>query len=166
MYEMRQTRSASQRTNKRKIEALQQDEKSLTDEFYRACEKSFDSNITNTIVRNSVNSVGSMFSAMDSDTVNSLSHNFAFSVKRKHLKATNQGSSGRCWMFAALNTFRHILINALNLESFEFSEVYLFFWDKMERSNTYLLWFMNHPEEKPGTRAVDYMLMEYMSDGG
>lgn len=154
------------RSKKRKSDTLQQDEKSLTDEFFRSCEKNFDSNPTNMIVRNSVNSVGSMFSGVDSVAANSLSHNFTVSVKRKHLKATNQGSSGRCWMFAALNTFRHFLINALNLESFEFSEVYLFFWDKMERSNTYLLWFMNNPQEHPGTRAADYMLMDYMGDGG
>jgi bleomycin hydrolase len=69
-------------------------------------------------------------------------------------------------MFAGLNTFRHMMISALNLENFEFSEVYLFFWDKLERSNSYINWFIEHPQYKPNSRAFEYMLAEYLSDGG
>ena len=41
-------------------------------------------------------------------------------------------------MFASLNTLRYELMHRWNLEDFEFSETYLFFWDAMEKSNTYL----------------------------
>jgi bleomycin hydrolase len=74
--------------------------------------------------------------------------------------------SGRCWMFAALNTFRHLLIHTLNLDNFEFSYVYLFFFDKLERANSYLKWFIDNPVQKPGMRLCDYMLCDFMSDGG
>lgn len=48
---------------------------------------------------------------------------------------TNQKSSGRCWIFAALNVFRVEVMKKYNLEEFELSQGYLFFWDKFEKSN-------------------------------
>lgn len=139
---------------------------SISEDFLIQCEKKFKADPVNIIARNAVNSVGSMFSTINSTRVNQISHVFLNTLKRRNLRATNQGASGRCWMFAALNIFRHVMINALDLEQFEFSEVYLFFWDKLERSNSYLKWFIDHPEEKPGDRAYEYMLTDYMCDGG
>lgn len=50
--------------------------------------------------------------------------------------APDQKSSGRCWMFAALNLVRTSMMKKYVLsEDFEFSESYLFFWDKLERAN-------------------------------
>jgi bleomycin hydrolase len=135
-------------------------------DFIELCEQQFKADPGNIIKRNCVNAVGSVIASTNSNRVNEISHIFLNSVKKKNLKATNQGASGRCWMFSALNSFRHVLINALGLENFEFSEVYLFFWDKLERSNTYLLWFIEHPEEGPGDRPYEFMLQYYMSDGG
>lgn len=145
---------------KRKIET------ELSEEFIKKCQKDFHSDPQNIIARNAINSVGSMLSTTNSTRVNEISHIFLNSIKKPHLKATNQGASGRCWMFAALNTFRHLLINALNLENFEFSETYLFFWDKLERSNSYIHWFIDHSNEKPGDRVYDYIVENCMCDGG
>lgn len=41
---------------------------------------------------------------------------------------TNQRNSGRCWLFAATNVFRVALMQKYNLESFELSQAWLFFW--------------------------------------
>lgn len=138
----------------------------LNTPFLTRCEKDFKSDPTNILIKNTVNSVGSELGGVNAQRVNKISHVFLNSVKSKRARATNQGRSGRCWMFAALNTFRHLLMNALNLENFEFSEVYLFFWDKLERANTYLKWFVDHEDAKPGDRGYDYMLCDYLSDGG
>ena len=61
-----------------------------------------------------------------------------FSHKIKTKGITNQKSSGRCWMFAGFNVMRPKVINELGLAGFEFSNAYLQFWDKMEKSNLYL----------------------------
>ena len=53
----------------------------------------------------------------------------AFSIDLTKDKVANQKASGRCWMFAALNTFRHKMISDLNLEDFELSQAHTFFWD-------------------------------------
>lgn len=138
----------------------------ISEDFLNSCEKKFKDDPINIVARNAIVSVGSMFSTINSNRVNELSYVFMNTVKKKNLKATNQGHSGRCWMFAALNTFRHLMIKALDLENFEFSETYLFFWDKLERCNSYIRWFIDHPNEELGGRAYDYMLTQYMCDGG
>lgn len=64
-------------------------------------------------------------------------------------KVTDQSQTGRCWMFAALNCLRYNLMKSLNVDSkFEFSESYLFFWDKIERSNIFLenMWSMRNKD--------------------
>jgi len=49
---------------------------------------------------------------------------------------TNQRSSGRCWLFACLNAARIPFNKSKNIDDFEFSQGYLFFWDKV---NTFFL---------------------------
>ena len=61
---------------------------------------------------------------------------FSHRVRSKGI--TNQMKSGRCWMFAGLNTLRPQVIRDHAMEEFEFSVVYLQFWDKLEKSNVYL----------------------------
>ncbi|MCL2316473.1 MAG: aminopeptidase, partial [Actinomycetia bacterium] len=52
--------------------------------------------------------------------------------------ASNQKRSGRCWLFSGLNLLRAHVIESLNLDSFEFSQNYLHFWDKLEKANWFL----------------------------
>ena len=44
-----------------------------------------------------------------------------FSLDLTKDKVSDQKASGRCWMFAALNTFRHKMIAGFQLEDFELS---------------------------------------------
>lgn len=55
-----------------------------------------------------------------------------FSIDLTKDEVSNQKASGRCWMFAALNTFRHKLISDFKLESFELSQAHTFFWTSMK----------------------------------
>lgn len=134
--------------------------------FINDCECKFKSDLSNIITRNAVVSVGSMLCTMDSNRLNTLDHVFMNSIKKKNVKATNQGASGRCWMFSGLNMFRHAVIHALDLENFEFSETYLFFWDKLERANRYIRWFIDHPEVTPKDDAFKFEIDDFTSDGG
>ena len=52
---------------------------------------------------------------------------------------TNQKNSGRCWLFAFLNIIRYKMITKYKLQpSFELSQNFLFFYDKLEKANYYL----------------------------
>jgi bleomycin hydrolase len=149
-----------------KCVSFQDDVNDINPVFLQECEEEFYDDPKNIMSRNAVVALGSMLSTMDSNRVNDINHVFMNTIKKKHLKATNQGRSGRCWMFSGLNIFRHSVISALNLENFEFSETYLFFYDKLERANRYLRWFINHPDVETEDEAFKFMVGEYTGDGG
>ena len=138
----------------------------INPKFIKECQEEFDSDPINIISRNSVVAIGSMLSTMNSNRVNHIDHVFINTIKKKNLKATNQGRSGRCWLFSGLNMFRHSVIEGLELDNFEFSETYLFFWDKLERANRYLRWFIDHPDVKTTDDAFKFIVEEYTGDGG
>ncbi|KAI8154228.1 Bleomycin hydrolase [Colletotrichum sp. SAR 10_70] len=79
---------------------------------------------------------------------------------------TNQRSSGRCWLFASTNTFRVALMKRYNLEAFELSQSYLFFWDKLEKSNYFLEQIIDTAVEDLDGRLVQALLGDIVSDGG
>ncbi len=66
------------------------------------------------------------------------SHDRLYTHKIDVKGVTNQKSSGRCWLFAGLNNIRHGVRKSNDLKSLEFSQIYLTFWDKFEKSNTFL----------------------------
>lgn len=80
---------------------------------------------------------------------------------------TTQGASGRCWIFAATNIFRIPIMHHYGLESFELSQSYLFFWDKLERANWVLEQVIDTSSEELDSRVVQTLLgKEMFSDGG
>lgn len=80
---------------------------------------------------------------------------------------TQQAYSGRCWMFAALNTVRHHIIRNLNLnDRFELSESYLFFYDKLERSMHFLENMIKYRNKPTHTPLISDMISCPVSDGG
>jgi len=62
-------------------------------------------------------------------------------------KITDQKSSGRCWLFATLNMIRFLAATLwkeeMDTKELEFSQSYLFFWDKYERYHRYLNYFVD-----------------------
>lgn len=90
-------------------------------------------------------------------------------------KPTNQESSGRCWIFAFLNIMRIPMIKKYNLPAdFEFSQNYLFFYDKLEKAN----YFFNYIYDTKNIKVDDFknykianlkvvaVLNNLISDGG
>lgn len=77
-----------------------------------------------------------------------------------------QKKSGRCWMFAGFNILRPKMCKKYNVENFEFSTNYLFFWDKFEKCNTFLQIMIELKEKPLDSRKVDYYLTHGLSDGG
>ncbi|XP_026686444.1 bleomycin hydrolase [Diaphorina citri] len=65
------------------------------------------------------------------ERLQNVSHNFTHKVELDAKPVTNQKSSGRCWIFACLNVMRLPIMKQYNLEEFQFSQSYLFFWDKV-----------------------------------
>ena len=89
-----------------------------------------------------------------------------FSVDLATGKVSNQKQSGRCWMFAALNTFRHKLLNQFHLKEFELSQNYTFFWDKYEKANYFYENILATGNEALDSRKVAFLLAVPQQDGG
>lgn len=89
-----------------------------------------------------------------------------FDVEVKQGDRTDQKRSGRCWMFAALNTLRTRVIAAHNLKNFEFSQAYPLFWDKLEKSNWFLESIIDTADEPLRSRLVAFLLTDPVGDGG
>ena len=83
--------------------------------------------------------------AVQENGVAKASRNFAakagldhvFSVEVETGKVTNQKKSGRCWLFATLNTLRHRVARDLNVKDFEFSQNFDSFYDRLEKANMF-----------------------------
>ena len=69
-------------------------------------------------------------------------------------------------MFASLNTFRYRIIKKYNLSTFELSQAYPLFWDKMEKSNWFLENILDTLDEPLNGRLVSFLLTDPIGDGG
>jgi bleomycin hydrolase len=90
----------------------------------------------------------------------------SFSCKLDDWAVTNQKKSGRCWIFAGTNLLRVGAMKKMNLKEFEFSQSYIFFWDKIERANYFLESIIDTTGRPDGDRTVDFLLENVANDGG
>ena len=96
-----------------------------------------------------------------------LNYNPVYNISVKpHLQVTNQKSSGRCWLFAALNVVRREMCDFYNLNNFEFSQSYLFFYDKLERMNYNMECIIKTKKEDVDSQLVQHLLDDPSCDGG
>ncbi len=79
---------------------------------------------------------------------------------------TDQKSSGRCWMFTSMNTWRPIVMKKFNLSSFDFSHNYNYFWDIFEKSNLFLDNIIATAYKDYMDREVVTYLKSPVDDGG
>ncbi len=107
----------------------------LTPEFLKDLREGYvmgreDRALHNAVTNNSINAL-----ALNRDAVRGEDGHYSHRIKREGV--ADQKQSGRCWMFAGLNTLLPQMMREHKMESFEFSTAYLQFWDKMEKSNLY-----------------------------
>ncbi|KAH9036908.1 peptidase C1B bleomycin hydrolase [Lactarius hengduanensis] len=79
---------------------------------------------------------------------------------------TDQKSSGRCWLFATTNILRYEIMKKLNLKEFQLSQSYLFFWDKLNKSNYYLELSIQEADRPLDDRLINHLSSDLISDGG
>ena len=94
----------------------------------------------------------------DISVINDNQYLFNHEITNK-LPITDQKSSGRCWLFATLNLIRTVAYqnwkNETEINDLEFSQSYLYFWDKLERYYRNLRYFVQINVSKiPDTRFL------------
>ena len=126
--------------------------------------KSFGSDPSARVAQNAVTSNNVATVALRRDIVQEV--DFTFSTKLDDWKATNQKSSGRCWLFATLNLFRPGTMKKMNVKQFEFSQAHIHFWDKFERSNHFLEAIIETSDRPVDDRTIHFLLSDPIGDGG
>ena len=116
------------------------------------------------VAKNAATSVGIREAARVPEAMAANSLDFDLEVTQG--KRCDQERSGRCWMFASLNTMRYRTIKKFNLKTFELSQSYPLFFDKLEKSNWFLGNIIDTLDEPLDGRLVSYLLTDPIADGG
>ncbi len=139
-------------------------EKRLSIEDLRRFSRSFNKDPKNILALNAVTENGIAAVALSRKEVDR--QNFTFSDLIESPDATNQERSGRCWLFSGLSTLALEAMKKLNLKTFELSEIYQMFWDKLEKANYFLENMIETKEEPLNGRLVSSLLSDPIPDGG
>lgn len=135
---------------------------SLIKDFYH----NFHKIKSNIIAKNAITSSSLEDVALNRDLVQSINDTFYKEIDIE-TEITNQQNSGRCWIYSFLNVIRLYMIKKYKLdEDFEFSQNYLMFWDKLEKSNMFLHNIYKSCHCQLDSRLVTILLKEPTSDGG
>lgn len=127
-------------------------------------EQEFDANAAHKLAMNAATKSGITTLLRDADLEKR--ERFSFSIDLEAGKVTNQKQSGRCWMFAALNTMRVEVMKKLNLENMELSQNYTLLYDKLEKANYFLESILDTVDEPTDGRLISWLLMAPLNDGG
>ena len=139
------------------MHSLEQD---FTDKLYAA----YEANSKYAAIENAISHNGLLVSLEKRSAAVENTHVFSLDLTKD--KVSDQKASGRCWMFAALNTFRHKMIANFQLEDFELSQAHTFFWDKYEKSNWFLEQVLSTADQELTSRKVKFLLDTPQQDGG
>lgn len=93
-------------------------------------------------------------------------HNSHYTIELKTPAVTNQKGTGRCWLYAGLNTLRPKVAERLGLDDFEFSAAYYFFYDKLEKANAFLERILDTVSHPIRDYRVQALLRSPCDDGG
>lgn len=108
--------------------------------------------------------------AKDSSIINKNPYIFNHEIKNL-FPITEQGDSGRCWLFATLNLIRLLAaqlwkVDNIEVNNLEFSQSYLFFWDKFERYRRSLYYFIKLNKKENNSQYLVHLYKEALNDGG
>ena len=139
-------------------------DKSLTQEQLAQYRAAFAADLAKNVAMRACTANGVVKSAVDPRACAQDRHQF--SIRLEQGKITNQKQTGRCWMFAALNTMRFDIMEKLGLDTFELSQNYTLFYDKLEKSNYFLENILSTLEEPTDGRVIAHLLHDPLGDGG
>lgn len=89
-----------------------------------------------------------------------------FSVEVETGSVTHQKQSGRCWLFATLNTQRHKFEKKYQIKDFQFSQNYISFYDRLEKANKMLEQAIELIDRPADDRKLLFLLEWGNGDGG
>lgn len=142
------------------------DKNILTPDLIKICSQKFNENDKFLLAKNAISNGKFGPISLERKNVQEMNHIFSNTIKTVP-DITDQENSGRCWLFAFLNTMRIPMINKHHLhDEFEFSQVYLYFWDKFEKCYFFLQNMIELRDQDLDSDYVRFLLKEPQEDGG
>ncbi|WP_058270497.1 C1 family peptidase [Olsenella massiliensis] len=139
-------------------------DRSVTPDDLAAARAAFGAQRADVVAKNAASSAGIRAAARVPEGV--ASNTLQFDIELTQGERTDQQRSGRCWMFASLNTMRQRVIGAHKLKTFELSQAYPLFFDKLEKSNWFLENILDTLDEPLDGRLMAHLLADPVGDGG
>ena len=136
----------------------------ITREFIEERDRAFDGEGLNAVRQNAMAETDAARLVLNQRVAMSVDRNF--SIRLDDWSPTDQKHSGRCWLFAATNLLRVSAMKKLKLKSFEFSQSWLMFWDKLEKANYFLEAILATADRDIDDRTVATILENAVTDGG
>lgn len=102
--------------------------------------------------------------AANADVTTEVDAYFSHRVPTKGI--TDQQSSGRCWLFSGMNVLRAKMMAEYDLPECEFSQVYCFFYDQLEKANLFLQGVVDTRHLPMDDKMVEWLFKNPLSDGG
>ncbi len=128
--------------------------------------ESYTLNSSTKALRNAIQSNSNLRTlSLDGDVAAAVDHTFKYKAQLNKT-ITDQQSSGRCWMFTSMNVLRPQLVEKFNLNSFDFSHNYNYFWDIFEKSNLFLENIITTASRPIDDREVVQYFQSPVDDGG
>ena len=121
-------------------------------------------NSRNQVVSRAAMRNGLLEASFNPDVIGRLTDTFSIEVETDNV--TNQKQSGRCWLFATLNTLRHDFGKKYHAKNFTLSQAYNFFWDKIERANIFYDEIIASADKPLNDRTVQAYFDFAGADGG
>lgn len=142
----------------------QNDKGGISPEMLGQIRQSYQNTAADKALRNAIgnNSIRSL--ALNQENMKEMDTHFSIRVNSKGI--TDQASSGRCWLFTGLNVMRAKVIAKYGFQSFEFSEIYPFFWDQLEKANLFLQGIIDTSDRPLEDKTVQWLFQHPLSDGG
>lgn len=117
------------------------------------------------LAQNAVTTSGIAATAFNRAVASNINHVYSNLIETPE-EATSQMQSGRCWIFAALNSLRHAALSSMNVDKFEFSQAYMMFWDKFEKANYFLETVIETLDQPIDSRIFMWLMTDPTPDGG
>ncbi|MBN2381801.1 C1 family peptidase [bacterium] len=113
----------------------------------------------NAVTRNALREI-----ALNRDVLNSTNWNFTYEIETA--EATDQARASTCWLFANLNWLRTLTQKKINVKQFEFSENFMLFYDKLEKSNYFLENMIDLRDRDWTDREFYHLMNDPVQEGG
>lgn len=136
----------------------------ISPDMLKKIQSSYQNTAADKALRNAMGVTSIKELALNQENQKALNTNFSIKVESKGI--TDQQSSGRCWLFTGLNVMRAKTLAEYGFQSFEFSEVYPFFWDQLEKANLFLQGIIDTSKSPLTDKTVEWLFQHPLSDGG